>query len=355
MSPRLVKSGGWLVVGCLAVAIWLFAHSSTYWLGVLTLALLIGTVAQSWNLMAGWAGQWSIAQMAFFGLGAYTSGIGLQRWGIPLFAGLFIGGFVAAAAAGIVGVISLRLRGHYFSLVTFMLIFALGPLFLYFTSVTGGGNGLATPVGLTNDIWKLQFASDEGYFLLSLAVAIFATAVVFLISRSRMGLLLRTIRADEDAARTVGIRTLRLKVITFMVAGFLAGLAGTAYLATYNLIDTTTAFGFSEALEPVIGGILGGPGFLFGGIVGELILQPLESEVNTLFGASTFGAESLVYGVCLMFVVLVIPEGILSRLDRVRKRVLARTAGAAAPPAADSVTGYDHLAATATADAVGPE
>lgn len=288
----------------------LLLQDNRYWLQVMTLALILGTVAQSWNLLAGYAGQWSLAQTAFFGIGGYLSGIALIHWHIPLFAGMFLGALLTAVVGFLVGVATLRIRGHYFALVTFLLTVALSGVALEFANYTGGQYGLSIPLGTTNDFWQLQFQSALPYYYLALAVAIVATGVLYLISHSRLGLLLRTIRDDEDAASALGVRTLRLKVTAMVISAALAALAGCVYLSLYKLMDPDTAFGISTALDPVVAGILGGPGWLFGGLFGEAILQPVIAQANAQFGNSSFSVPELVYGGLLMLAILVLPRGI---------------------------------------------
>jgi len=283
---------------------------------VLTLVFTLGTVAQSWNLLAGYAGQWSLAQTAFFGIGGYMSGIALIHWHVPLFWGVFVGAALTAVVALIIGVLTLRIRGHYFALVTFLLTVAFAGLVPEFADYTGGQYGLSIPLGESTDFWQLQFQSGLSYYFLAVAVAAFATGVLYWTAHSRLGLLLRTIRDDEDAAAALGVKTLRLKVTAMVISASLAAMAGCVYLSSYKLMDSDTAFGISTGLDPVVGGVLGGPGWLFGGVLGEAILQPVIAEANTEFGTSSFPVPELIYGLLLMLTILVIPRGIAGALKQ---------------------------------------
>lgn len=307
MSPRRVVAA----VAILAVLVaGPLLQDDTFWLRVLTFALLLSAVAQSWNLLAGYAGQWSLAQLAFFGVGAYAAGIAEQKLHIPLLLGLLIAVVVTAVFAAAIGYVTLRIRGHYFALVTFLLTVSLYELVRFFADYTGGQYGLSVTFEPGTDVLMLQFDDQIYYYYLAVIVMLIATGTIWLVARSRLGLTLRAIRDDEDAAEALGIRVLALKVVAMAISASMAAIAGVAYLATYKLMDAETAFGIHNSLDPVVAGILGGAGTLSGGVVGEFILQPVIAEVNVEFG-SLAGIAALIYGVILMLAILLIPRGIL--------------------------------------------
>lgn len=314
------RLGAALVAAVAVVAAGVIFRDNDFVLGVLILVLVFGTVAQSWNLLAGYAGQWSLAQSAFFGIGAYAGGVALVRFHVPLLAGLLVAAAAAALAGLVIGYVTLRIRGHYFALVTFLLTTALLTLVNQFGEITGGDYGLSIPLGHGTDVLNLGFDSQLSYYALSAVLAALATAALVALEQSRLGLLLKAIRDDEDAARMVGINAFRLKVLAMVISAAMAGLAGPVYLSVYKIIDPNTAFGVSASLNPVVAGILGGPGSVAGGLVGELILQPVLAETNDLFGSTMFGAQQIVYGVILMTLILVLPRGIAGLLSGARTR-----------------------------------
>lgn len=330
-KARAAKGAAVALLLVLAIGLGALLKDNRYWLQVMTLVFALGTVAQSWNLLAGFAGQWSLAQTAFFGIGGYLSGIALLHWHVPLFAGMFLAAVLTAIIAFVVGGLTLRIRGHYFALVTFLLTVALGGLVPEFPSYTGGQYGLSIPLAETSDFWQLQFQSQASYYYLALAVAAFATVILYWTSRSRLGLLLRTIRDDEDASVALGVKTLRLKVAAMVISAALAALAGCVYLSSYKLMDSNTAFGITTGLDPVVAGILGGPGWIFGGLLGELILQIVIAQANTQFSATSFSVPDLIYGALLMISILVLPRGIAGVAERLKAWYKARHS---APPAA---------------------
>ncbi|GGL32524.1 branched-chain amino acid ABC transporter permease [Phycicoccus endophyticus] len=298
------------VTAFLVLAVAGLAIQENFWLRVLTLGFLFTAVAQSWNLMAGYAGQWSLAQLAFFGVGAYSAGILQQELDVPLLLGIVPAMVVTVFFAVVVGYVTLRLRGHYFSVLTFFLVVALYELVRYFADYTGGQYGLTIPFSAEVDILRLQLGSVRAYYFLGLLVAVLSTGALWLVARSQFGLKLRAIRDDQDAAAAVGVAVHKLKVVAMAISAAMAGFAGVVYLATYKLMDSDTAFGVHATLDPVVAGILGGAGQLMGGALGELVLQPVVGQVSRSAG-SVPGLTSLVYGLILMLVILFLPKGLL--------------------------------------------
>lgn len=297
---------GFVLVLLLGVAL----QNESFWLRVLTFAMLMSAVAQSWNLLAGYTGQWSLAQLAFFGIGAYVAGILELNFGIPLLLGLVPAALLTAAFGVGIGYVTLRLRGHYFAVVTFFMLVALYELVRYFADYTGGQYGLNMPYERGNDVLMLQFDERIVYYYVSVGVMVAATGILWLLVKSPVGLMLRAIRDDQDSAAALGVRTLGLKMLAMGVSAVMAAIAGVVYLGTYKLVDAETAFGIHNSLDPVVAGILGGAGALLGGVVGELALQPIVAQVNVVFG-SLPGIASLIYGAILMLVILLIPKGLL--------------------------------------------
>ena len=307
MNWRLIAAG----VGFVALlAAGLLLQEEIFWMRVLTFGLLLSAVAQSWNLMAGYAGQWSLAQLAFFGLGAYAAGILEIEFGIPLLLGLVPAVLITSLFAAGLGYITLRIRGHYFSLVTFFLTVSLFELVRYFADYTGGQFGINISFQPGTNILMLQFEDQIWYYYLAVTVAVLASACLWFVVRSRFGLLLRAIRDDQDSAAALGVPVLALKVAAMSISAAMASLAGVAYLAAYKLMDADTAFGIHNSLDPIVAGILGGAGTILGGVVGEIILQAVIAQVNVVFGAVP-GMAAMLYGAILMLVILLLPKGLL--------------------------------------------
>jgi len=294
----------------LSVVLPVVFRSDNYVLDLLISILIWTVVSQSWSLLAGIGGMWSLGHIAFFGFGAYTTAL-FAIHGVPAVLGLPAGAAVSALVALALGFFICRLSGHYFTLVTFVFTLGAGVLFRYFDDFTGGDYGLIVPLKLSpSGILNLSWDSQMAYYILAWVITVFCTLVIWLIVRSGFGLKLAAIREDSRSARAVGIDVFRVRLITFCIGAALASLAGSVYVSYYKLIEPNTAFGLSAALNPVIFSIAGGVGHIFGGLVGSAILLPLSSFLN-MFATTLPGIDRAVYGLIMMLLILFLPKGVL--------------------------------------------
>ena len=298
-------------LGFIAAIILPFVYQSNgYMLDIFISIMIWAAVAQSWTLLAGNGGMYSLGHIAFFGLGAYTTAY-FAAWGVPTILGFPAGMIVAMIVAFAFGFFVCRLSGHYFSLVTFVFTLGMGVLFRYFDKYTGGDYGLTIPLMMEpSGILNMTFDSQLPYYFLALLITIICTVVIWFISKSGFGYKLAAIREDMRAAKAVGINVFKIKLYTFIISAGLASLAGTVYVSYYKLIEPNTAFSFHTALNPIIYSIAGGVGNLFGGIVGSTILVPLSSYLNKYAGEFP-GIDRVAYGAILMLIILFLPKGIL--------------------------------------------
>lgn len=302
-----------IVVAAVIVICGLLVENSHSWTLVLILSMLFGVVAQTWCLVAGYAGQFSIAQMGFFGIGSYVAGILDIHFGVPLLVGVAIG-FVGGAVSGLLlGALTTRLRGHYFALISFLLVIALGQIDLAFPGLTGGGYGLSVPIGSGNNVLKLQFSSTWDYYWLAGILVVLVTLILSFLINSRWGLALKAIRESESAADAVGVGVNLLKIFVVGLGAGIAGAAGVIYLSAYKLIDGGTAFGVTSALAPIVGGMLGGVNTILGGLLGQGIVQSISSEASQYFPTVPFNFSELVYAGAILIIVLIAKDGIIGR------------------------------------------
>lgn len=299
----------------LALVLPFIYQSNSYKIDIFISIMIWAAVAQSWILLAGIGGMYSLGHTAFFGLGAYVTAY-FAAWGVPTILGFPAGVLVSGIVAFVLGFFLCRLSGHYFSLVTFIFTIGMGVLFRYLDKYTGGDYGLSVPLrmnpsGLPNLNWEGQLP----YYFLALSVVIISTVIIWKIKNSGFGYKLAAIREDMRASRAVGINVFRVRLITFCVSSSLASLAGTVYVSYYKLIDPSTAFGFHTSLNPIVYSITGGVSSLFGGIVGSAILVPISSYLNK-FAAELPGVDRVAYGLILMLLILFLPKGILGLLKK---------------------------------------
>jgi branched-chain amino acid transport system permease protein len=286
-------------------------------------------MAQAWNVLGGYGGQFSFGHALFFGTGAYVQAIaqvhgGLNAWiALPL-------AIAAAALVGLFfGALSFRygLRGSYFALVTlaFAEVFRIVALSVPFT---GAGVGLMLP--LRAGAAQMQFTQRNGFVLLMLALVVLGLLATTWLRHSRFGAWLQAVRDNEDAARAIGVDPLRVKLGAIGLSGALMGAAGAFYLQVFQYIDPGIAYGPHTSIEALVAAIVGGLGTLWGPVLGALVLHLLADFTRNLFGELP-GINMIIYGVVLIAIVMFAPRGILGIGQSVRR--LWTRQGAVAPPA----------------------
>ena len=327
MSGRaaVLQLAGLAIGGTLAIVL---AGQGPYQVTV-TLTLIYAGYACAWNVIAGYAGQFTFGHAAFFGLGAYFATLMTIWTGLPPLFGLWVGVLVAGTAAAGIGVITLKLRGLYFGLVTvvFPLVFSVFATYLGYQEVS-------VPFNLEGGL--AYFTPDDPRVLSAaalVAVLLFALVTVLLL-RSRFGLYLGALRADQDAAEASGIPTTRVKILVLVLSAGLSAISGALYAGAALVVTPVDAFGVQMSVKPVLFSVFGGIGTLAGPIVGAAILVPLSEVLTATFGASLPGLSGLLYGGALLLVMTLFPAGLVPVLTRATSLLgRADAPQAAAPPA----------------------
>ena len=272
------------------------------------MALYATLMAQAWNMLGGYGGQFSFGHALFFGTGAYAMAIAQISGGLNAWLALALAVAAAAAVAVVVGALTFRygLKGSYFALVTlaFAEVFRIGSLSVSFT---GGGVGLMVP--LRESLANLQFGSRQGYVVLVGGFVVAALVVTAWIRHSRFGARLQAVRDNEDAARAVGVDPLRTKLLAITLSGAFMGAAGAFYVQVFQYIDPAIAFGAHVSVEALVGAIVGGMGTLWGPVLGALVLHTLAEATRNLFGQLP-GLSLVIYGSVLVLIVMFMPRGL---------------------------------------------
>jgi len=300
--------------------------TQTYLIQVLVLILIFATLAQSWNLLAGYAGQPSIGHATFFGSGAYT--LALLTLYVDFFRynpwpALLIGGFFSSVVGLAVGALCFRLRGPYFALAT-LAITEVVRLIVANTDFTRGALGISipTPPKVETPLFTIDFVEKLPYFYIALALLLVSTYVVYAISRSRYGLMLQSIKDDDDAAASLGVNAFRLKMMAIFISDFMAGVAGALYAVFISYIDPSldpggvlTPF---TSIDPVLMTIVGGVGTVIGPIIGAAIRIGLGEYLRVIFGWKA-GMDLVVFGLIFMVIFFVARRGIWGLVKIVTK------------------------------------
>jgi branched-chain amino acid transport system permease protein len=279
--------------------------TTNYQLSVLFHVFRYAALGLAWNLVGGYAGQLSLGQAAFFGIGGYGLALFHDKLGIPIWLALLLGVAVAVAAALVIGKVAFRLRGPYFALSTIAFAEVLRHTAKNL-DVTGGDVGVQMPSLFPTD-------PNRWFYWSAVVLTAFAFAITALIARSRFGYALQAIREDEDAAAACGIDAARTKLHAFAISAALTALGGGLYASLVFFVVPDQMFSLPDISEKVaIVAMLGGAGTLTGPIVGAALLVPAEELFKNLFHE----AHLLIYGVLIIVVVLFLPEGIVGTIAR---------------------------------------
>src|SRR5476649_2560478 len=238
------------------------------------LVLLYAIAASAWNIVGGYAGQVSVGHVVFFGCGAYASMAAYSHFALPPLVGIPAGIIASVLIAAVIGVPTLRLSGHYFSMAT-IAVAELVRLIVTNTEFLGAAVGLSGPT-VPRSVMDLSFTSALPYYYLFLAVLIGTLALTWWMENSRMGYYLRAIKDSERAARSLGAAAGRYKLWAYMLSAALTAVAGSLYAIMFGFIDPESGLGILISVKMVIMAALGGAGYLFGPLVGAAILVPLE-------------------------------------------------------------------------------
>jgi branched-chain amino acid transport system permease protein len=300
-----------------------------YLLTVLILILFFAYAGQAWNIMMGFAGQLSLGHAIYVGLGAYTSAALYVHYGIGPWIGLLVAIPVAMACGAVIGFLAFRfgVAGVYFAILTIAFAEFARIGFDHFRFV-GGSAGFFLPVAqyATNDLWNLRGKPVMFYYVI-LAFTVAAFLLCHLLLRSRIGYFWLAIREDEEAALALGIDTFRYKMYAVVISAGMTAVAGVFFAFFYNNLFPEQVFHISRSIEIILAPIIGGIGTLFGPIVGAFLLTGLsEAVTETLhaLGLEIPGAKQVFYGLCLLIVVMVLPDGIWPWIAR-RLRLERRT------------------------------
>jgi branched-chain amino acid transport system permease protein len=268
-----------------------------------TIACMYAILALSWNVVGGFAGYPSFATAAFFGFGAYATGVLLGK-GLPLPLSLLMTLVASFVLAALLGVVLLRLRGHYFAIASLSLVEVLRELVNDATDLTGGGMGLNIPL-----VSGAGILADATFFFYAMWGLLLATALMLIaVSRSKLGFGLVCIRQNETAANMIGLNATLYKSTAFGLSACFVGAAGGLYAAWVHYIDPSDVFDILYSVKPIVMTLMGGLGSPLGAVCGALLYLGLEEVV----WRNWIQFHSGVLGVLIVALLLFLPHGLVS-------------------------------------------
>ena len=270
-----------------------------YYMTVLSEMYLFAVLALSWDIVGGQTGYPSFGNMAFFGIGAYTTAILVKNFAVAFPVAFVAAGLVATVFALIIGLIVLRLRGHYFAIATLGVLLAAQQVSRNL-DITGGASGKIL----------LETPSGEAFYYLFLTLLVVEAAVVYYLSNTRFGFVLNAIRDDEGKATAMGFNTTYYKTTAWALAGLFTGLAGGAYGLFNTFVDPQTAYNGAWNVEMIAMALLGGSGTVAGPIIGAFGLHTIIELVESY----AVGWQLVLLGLAVIGTVIAIPEGVVGTL-----------------------------------------
>lgn len=287
-----------------------------FFLNLLFLVFLYAGLASAWNLLGGFAGQFSLGHTAFFGIGAYTSTILYTFFGISPWLGLFLGVALSLILAFMISYPVFRLRGVFFAMATIAMGETVRIVLLWARGKVDLPYGLS--INFEPGFLNMIFSETRSYAWLGGAFMLLTTGICYLMTRSRAGFYLKALRDNEDAAQAVGIDLRRYKLTAFLLSAGLTSAGGT-FMAQYVLyIEPATVFNITISIDLALMTILGGIGTIFGPLVGAVITLPLQEFLKDWLGPFGAGAHLVVYALILIGIVMLLPEGVMGLLRKLR-------------------------------------
>ena len=273
-------------------------HYQQYLLNMVLIYIIIGL---SYNLLVGYAGQFSFSHPAFLGIGAYSSCLLVLRLGIPFWLALPICGLITAMFGLMIGLPALRISSFYLGMVTVAFNELIAWIFLHWDSVTKGAMGLKVPKPF---IGGFTFSTDKHIYYIILAVTLFCVLSIRNILRSKLGRAFVAIRDSEIAASTLSINLTKYKILVFMLSAFYVGIAGGLYGISVGIL-IPEVFGLSPVLIYFAIIIIGGLGSFTGTILSSIIITLLPE-----FLRGFVALQEILYGVLLVVFIVFFPNGI---------------------------------------------
>jgi branched-chain amino acid transport system permease protein len=298
-----MNRGNLALLVALALLATLPLFGGAYALRLGTLASMYAILALSWNVVGGLAGYPSFATAAFFGFGAYATGV-LLNAGLPLTASILAAFVSALVLGGLLGIVMLRLRGHYFAIASLSLVGVLRELVNNATDLTGGGMGLNIPLASGSSIMADALFFFYGMWGLLLLTALMAIAI----SMTKLGFGLVCIRQNETAASMIGLNATLYKAIAFGLSACFVSAAGGLYAAWVHYIDPSDVFDILYSVKPIVMTLMGGLGSPLGAACGAFLYLALEEVVWRNY----IQIHSGVLGLLIVLLLLLLPHGLVS-------------------------------------------
>jgi branched-chain amino acid transport system permease protein len=286
-----------------------------YYIHLMILVLMWVIIGSCWNLIAGYTGQVSFGQAAFFGIGAYTAGLLHAKLEISPWWGMALGGWTSILLALLIGYLCFRLRGPYFALATL----ASGEILRLIAN-----NWVDFTEGMVGILIIQTFSSKLPYYYIVLGLAALCLIVISLVMNSKLGYYFVSIREDQDAAESLGINTTLYKNLSLLISAFFTGTVGAFYMNYMGFIDPSIVFSLHDiSIQAILVGIIGGVATLWGPALGALIMVGIQE----LFRTAIFGlapkwisqGHAMAFGLLVVLTILFMSNGVVGDWVKIKR------------------------------------
>lgn len=297
-----------LIAICIVISVTIpFITDNSYVIRIITVCFLNAMLCLSFNFLAGFMGQLNLGHAAFYGIGAYTYTVLTVKFGMSTYITFLLAMIFPCVFGYLLSVVTLRLRGFYFTVCTIGFGEIVKIVNYNWTDVTRG------PLGYMNipkaEFFGITFNTSFKNYFLALFLLITLTYIIRAILNSRIGTEIIAIREDEIAAKSIGINTFLIKTMAFIISAGMAGLVGAFYASYMNFIDPTN-FTYSQTSLMLIMTLFGGIGSLLGGFVGAFILTVMPELLRGLMEY-----RMLIYGILMVVIIIVRPYGLFGDIN----------------------------------------
>ncbi len=293
-----------LLILLIAVVVTFPLYSGAYSIRVLTTMFMYAILAVSWTMFSGATGYMSLAPAAFFGIGVYSMNL-LQDY-LPFPVIIVIGGLNSFALALLLGLVTLRLKGMYFTIFSFGLVMLIGNIVDYIEITVFKRHG-----------WYFQLMDREMLLYIMFGLLVVTVLAIHFIRRSRLGLAMQSVGGNEAAAEHMGVNTTMVKVLTFAISAIFMGAAGVVTAPALIYANPTIAFSVTYSFIPIVAAVFGGMGQLPGPIIGGLLFGFLEKTLRAQLGHYF----TLGFGIIMVVVILFLPNGIIGLVPMLRDKL----------------------------------
>ncbi len=319
-----LSSSPWMAwLALLLIALIVPMAMGGYLITIITIVCIYAIVCIGLNLLFGYTGLLSVGHSAFLGIGAYAFGLIAIKFGLGFWPSFCASIIISGIAGFLIGIPALRLRGHYFVLVTLAFAVIINIVIMAWIELTGGAGGLAgaprpDPIPLPwGDVIRFHSPLSMYYFILFFLVIIFA--VSYRLINSLVGKTFIAIRDDENLTQSLGINTMSNKLVSFTISAIIAGIAG-ALFASYNTVISPDSAGFMKGMEVVAYIIIGGAGTLAGPLVGPLVMIAIPEMLQIVPEI-----RGLLFGIILVLFIIFLPRGVAGEVSLLISRIKSQS------------------------------